>query len=110
MSVAPDVKVKAPVSVNEAAPAGKTKSTLSSFTIGVPTVGVSVSPTSISVTEKLPVIEAKSCFEASANSSIAVGSIVSLSTGASLVPVIVTVTSYVSDNGVVPASSVAFSV
>ena len=63
------------------------------------TLGVSVSPLSRSVTEKLPVIGARFCAEASSSSSTAGGLVVSLSSGPSLVPVTVKVTSWVVEVG-----------
>ncbi len=91
LEVAP-VSVKAPLSVKADAPAGSVKSVPLSCTTGLPTtLGVSVSPTSASLTEKLPVMAVMFCAEASTASSTAEGSVVSLSTGPSFVPVMVTV-------------------
>ena len=90
------VRVNAPAAISAAAPAGSTNGLPLSKTVGPPTtLGVSVSPLSRSVTEKLPAIGARFCAEASSSSSTAGGLVVSLSSGPSLVPVTVKVTSWV---------------
>src|SRR5260221_222407 len=92
LEVAP-VMVKAPAAVSAAGPGGKEKLLVLSITTGLPTMlGVSVSPTffffndtatteiyTLSLHDALPI-------------STAVGSVVSLRMGASLVPVMVKVT------------------
>ena len=93
------VRLKAPAAVSAAAPAGNTKAPPLSWTAGLPTtLGVSVSPTSRSLTAKLPVIADMFCAEALASSATAAGSVVSLRTGASLVPVMVKVTFWVPES------------
>ncbi len=86
------VRVKAPPAISAAAPLGSVKSAPSSLTTGPPTTeAVRVSPTSASLTVKLPVIGERSCAEASPSSSTAAGSVVSESTGPSFTPAICTV-------------------
>ena len=58
-------QLNAPPAVSAAAPAGNVKAPPLSRTVGLPTtLAVSVSPTSRSLTEKLPVIGARFCAEA----------------------------------------------
>ena len=60
LDVAP-VSVKAPTAVSDDAPAGRVKGAPLSRTVVPTTLGVSVSPTSTSLTEKLPAMAAMSC-------------------------------------------------
>ena len=96
LEVAP-VTVNAPPATSAAAPAGSVKALPLSRTVGLPTAeAASVLLTSRSLTAKLPVMTDRFCAEALASSSTAVGSVVSLRTGASLVPVTVIVKACVS--------------